>query len=44
MSVLQQISVDYLDKAMIDLELNDAMKSFIYKERAQYLERMASIR
>lgn len=43
MSILQQISIDYLEKAMIHVRLTDEMKVFLYKERAHYLERMASV-
>jgi uncharacterized protein YoxC len=37
-SVLQQISVDYLEQAMTIAEISDDIQGYIYQQRAQYLE------
>jgi hypothetical protein len=39
-SVLQQISVNYLEQALSTVDINDEIKAYIYKERAQYLEQI----
>ena len=40
LSILRQISVDYLEQAMDQVDIDDEIKADVYKERAQYLEQM----
>jgi hypothetical protein len=42
-SVLQQISVDYLEQAMTTVDINDEIQGYIYQQRALYLERLKEI-
>ncbi|CAF3137647.1 unnamed protein product [Rotaria sp. Silwood2] len=43
-SVLQQISVHYLEQAITTVDINDEIKVYIYKERAQYLEQIYHVK
>lgn len=43
-SVLQQISVDYLEQALTTVDINDEIKAYIYKERALYLEQIHHVK
>ncbi|CAF1220010.1 unnamed protein product [Adineta steineri] len=43
-SVLEQISINYLEQAMTSVNINDEIKAYVYKERAQYLERIYHIK
>ncbi len=43
-SVLQKISVDYLEQAMTIVDINDEIKAYIYKERAHYLEQINQVK
>lgn len=43
-SVLQQISVDYLEQAITTVDINDEIKGYIYKARAQYLEQIYHVK
>ncbi|CAF3836394.1 unnamed protein product [Rotaria sp. Silwood1] len=43
-SVLQQISVHYLEQALTTVDINDEIKAYIYKERAQYLEQIYHVK
>jgi len=43
-SVLQQISVDYLEQAMTTVDINDEIKAYIYKQRAHYLEQIIQVK
>ncbi|CAF3786647.1 unnamed protein product [Rotaria magnacalcarata] len=44
MSVLQQISVNYLEQALTTVDIDDEIKGYIYKARAQYLEQMHHVK
>jgi len=39
-SILQQISMDNLDRVINSLDMNSDIQTQIYKERAQYLEKL----
>ncbi|UJR27900.1 hypothetical protein I4U23_009162 [Adineta vaga] len=39
-SILQQISVENLERIMNIIDMNDEVKAYIYKERAEYLEEL----
>jgi len=43
-SVLQKISVDYLEQAMTIVDINEEIKAYIYKERAHYLEQINQVK
>jgi hypothetical protein len=43
-SILQKISVDYLEQAMTIVDINDEIKAYIYKQRAHYLEQIIRIK
>jgi hypothetical protein len=38
------MSIDSLEQAMSAVDINDAIKAYIYKERAQYLEQIYHIK
>ncbi|CAF3565204.1 unnamed protein product [Rotaria socialis] len=44
MSVLQQISINYLGQAVTTVDIDDEIKGYIYKARAQYLEQMYHVK
>ena len=43
-AILEQISVNVLEQCLDDADLDDVIKSHIYKSRAQYLEETQQIK